>query len=152
MDQLINSARPAVEWLGCFSVPLLLTSPPKRCSTGRPFLCAAGERSELRLLVMSGQTNVARGKFQGCRASHVRWNFWDWRPLTLARSSSLPGWQRRCFLPPARLEVSSLARQLAPLVFQPAGFSAISFPPCQTASAGFHSLQINRLPKGQIFR
>lgn len=44
--------------------------------------------------------------------------------------------RHRHFLPSTRLEVSSLARQLSPLVFHPAGFSVISFPPRQTASAG----------------
>lgn len=150
MDQLINS--PAVEWPGCLSVPLLLTSPPKT-ALDRPAFHVRGCRAEQapppRYV---GPNKHGEGKVPGLPSLPRSLELLG---LAAAHSSSLiiTSWLAALPLPPpARLELSSLARQLAPLVFQPAGFSAISFPPCQTASAGFHSLQINRVPKGQIFR
>lgn len=101
------------------------------------FLCAGAETSAFPLLVMLGRTNTAR-ELPGLP---VLPRLVEVLRLAATHSSSLivtPGFtaQHRHFLPSTRLEVSSLARQLSPLVFQPAGFSVISFPPRQTASAG----------------
>lgn len=111
---------------------------PKLGSSGMSLLCTGAETSALPLLVPFGPNKHGEGRFQGRQSSHACWKFPDSRPHTPALSSFLPGSQRRSaatsYPPPdwkrARLPASS------PLVFQPAGFSVISFPPCQTTFAG----------------
>ena len=96
-----------------------------------PVSCVGAETSGHQLLVTLGHTNTARDA-----SGPVLPRLVQVLGLMATHSSSLIITQRRHFLPSTRLEPSSLARQLSPLVFQPAGFSAISFSLCQTTSAG----------------
>lgn len=152
MDRLvINSAHTAVKCPECFFFTLIINLPPnwarQECLSCAPVQRRACSPCSLRwpkqTEKLSGLPILPRPlKVVVLRATHSS-SLINYCPVHSAV-------QHRHFLPSTRLEPSSLAYQLSPLVFQPAGFSAISFPVnvCRLHSRFFdlHPLHFPHVP------